>query len=148
MRLTFLLAFVALSACATQNVVSSNVVSSSGRAFFSEYPDMLIAAFESACASPTQSFSRPEPGMVECRKLLSPEATAAIILNFDGTPEALPELVIRFRTSPEAPGYLVENDVFLHVPQKSGPARVLRKPDAQLSRTLQSLYLRSGGVPE
>ncbi len=143
MRLTFLLPFVVLGACATQDVVSS-----SGRAFFSEYPDTLMAAVESACVLPTQSFSRPEPGVVECRKLLSPDATAAVILSYDGTPEALPELVIRFRASPEEAGYLVENDVFLNVPQKTGLARVVRTPDARLSRTLRSLYVRSGGRPE
>jgi len=141
--LRYLLPIVVLGACATQDVEVS-----SGKARFTEYPDALIEAFESACEGPAQSFRRPGPDVVECREFLPPQTTAAIILNFDGTPEDLPELVIRFRTQIDAPGYLVENDVFLNVPQKSGRPLQVRKPDHKLSRTLDSLYVRAGGVPE
>jgi hypothetical protein len=121
---------------------------SSGKARFSSYPDALIEALESVCTGPAQSFARPDPDTVECREYLPPDSTAAIIMSFDGTPENLPELVIRFRTQPDTPGYLVENDVFLHVPQKTGRALLVRRPDARLSRTLDALYVRAGGVPE
>jgi len=132
-----------LGACATQDVAVS-----SGKARFTEYPDALIDAFETACEGPAQSFSRPAPNLIECREYLPPATTAVIILSFDGPPEALPALVIQFRTIEDAPGYLVENDVFLNVPQKSGVPLQVRRPDPKLSRTLDALYKRAGGVPE
>lgn len=138
----FALLFVALGACATQDVAVS-----SGKARFTEYPDTLFAAFKSACEGPAQSFNRPAPDLVECREYLPPQTTAAIIVNFDGTPEDLPELVIRFRAEQQEPGYLVENDVFLNVPQREGNPVQVRMPDPKLSRTLDALYVRAGGVP-
>lgn len=143
MRLPLILALLGLAGCATQDVVPS-----SGKARFTEYPNALIDAFESACEGPAQSFNRPGPDVVECREFLPPKTTAAIILSFDGTPEDLPELVIRFRTQIDEPGYLVQNDVFLHVPQRDGNPLQVRKPDAKLARTLDALYVRAGGVPE
>lgn len=134
---------VVLSACATQDVVVS-----SGKARFAEYPDSLIEALEATCARPAQTFARPDRDSVECREFLPPEPTAAIILTYDGTPQDLPQLVIRFQTRADAPGYLVENDVFLRVPQKKGPALRVRQSDAGLNRMLDELYTRAGGVPE
>lgn len=143
MSLRYLLPIVVLGACTTQDVVVS-----SGKARFAEYPVALIDALESVCGGPAQSFVRSDPDIVECREFLSPETTAALILNFDGTPEDLPEQVIRFSTQVEPTGYLVENDVFLNVPQKTGRALQVRKPDARLNRTLDALYERAGGIPE
>lgn len=143
MRLSCTLGLMVLSACATQDVEVS-----SGRARFTEYPERLISAFESACTGPAQSFRRPEPDLVECREYLPPESTAAIILNYDGTPEDLPELVIQFRTRADKTDYVVQNDVFLNVPQKQGKPLQVRQHDRALGRTLDALYTRAGGVPE
>jgi hypothetical protein len=143
MRPPLALIAVLLCGCATQDAALS-----SGKARFSAYPDTLIAAFESACAGPAQSFGQPTSDVVECREYLAPEPTAAIILTYDGTTEDLPQLVIRFRTQQSSPGYLVENDVFLNVPQKSGPPRIVRQNDPRMDRALAALYERAGGVPE
>lgn len=143
MRLFCTLGLMALSACATQDIEVST-----GRARFTEYPDGLITAFESACTGPAQKFRRPEPDLVECREYLPPESTAAIILNYNGTPEDLPELVIQFRTRADKTDYVVQNDVFLNVPQKQGAPLQVRQRDRALGRTLDALYARAGGVPE
>lgn len=143
MRPLFLLPLVVLTACTTQDVDPP-----SGRALFASYPEDLFRAFESACGGPAQTFSRPEPDLVECREYLPPEATAALILSYDGTPEDLPELVVQFRTQAADSGYVVENDVFVSVPQKNGQKLVVRREDQQLMRTLDRLYERAGGVPE
>ncbi|MBJ6370306.1 hypothetical protein JF290_02100 [Sedimentitalea sp. CAU 1593] len=119
-----------------------------GKARFADYPESLIGALEAACARPAQTFSRPERNTVECREYLPPEATAAIILTYDGTPEDLPQLVIRFETRADTPGYLVENEVFLRVPQKHGATLKVAQTDAGLNRMLAALYTRAGGVPE
>ncbi|MBK0329412.1 hypothetical protein I5535_19240 [Rhodobacteraceae bacterium F11138] len=132
-----------LAACAPQDMVEA-----SRTARFSEYPDSLLSALERACDGPAQTFSRPSTDTIECRQYLPPRPTAAIILTYDGTPEDLPQLVIQFRTSPDAPGYLVQNQVFLNVPQKSGSVLHVRQQDARLDRELAGLYRRTGGVPE
>ncbi len=134
---------VVTSACAPQDMGST-----SGKARFAAYPAQLLAALESACNGPAQTFVRPTPDSVECREFLPPPSTAAIILTYDGTPEDLPQLVIRFQTRPDAPGYLVENQVYLNVPRKRGaPLHVRQDDHPRLNRALNALYRRTGGVP-
>jgi len=132
-----------LASCATQDMVAST-----GKARFADYPDTLISALQAACSGPAQAFSRPSANAIECREYLPPEPTASIILTYDGTPEDLPQLVIRFETRADAPGYVVQNDVFLNVPQKTGAPLKVRQRDARMSRVLDALYERAGGVPE
>jgi hypothetical protein len=145
-RLSVLL-FAAISAmmaaCTPQDVGEL-----SGKARFAVYPDSLIAALESACTGPAQTFLRPSRYSIECREYLPPEPTAAIILTYDGDPGDLPQLVIRFRTHKDTPGFVVENDVFLNVPQKTGAPLQVRQQDARLNRVVAALYRRAGGVPE
>ncbi len=142
MRLLGLLPVVVIAGCATQDVATHT-----GKAQFSAYPDALFEVFESTCTGPAQTFDRPQPDMVECREYLPPDATAALILSFDGTTEKLPELVIRFQAEPADKGYLVQNDVFVSVPQKDGKKLQVRREDQKLMRALDRLYLRAGGVP-
>ena len=143
MRLALTLSLVVVTACTTQDIEPP-----SGKARFADYPDTLFQAFESACGGPAQTFNRPGPDTVECREYLPAEATAALILNFDGTTDNLPELVIQFRAEAADAGYLVENDVFVSVPQKTGQSVQVRREDRALMRTLDELYERAGGVPE
>lgn len=143
MRFIAIAPILVLTACATQDVVAL-----SGKARFADYPDELMEAIESACTGPAQTFRRPEPALVECREFLPPATTAALILQYDGTPEDLPELVIQFRTQKGADGVVVENDVYVNVPQKAGAPRQVRRVDPRLNRTLAKLYERAGGVPE
>lgn len=139
----FLLLAVVLTGCETQDMVASNA-----KARFASYPDSLVAALESACEGPAQTFLRPTQDSIECREYLPPEPTAAIILSYDGITTDLPQLVIRFQTRKDAPGFLVENDVYLNVPQKSGAPLHVRQQDPRLNRVVNALYRRSGGVPE
>lgn len=134
---------VVLAGCATQDIVVPNA-----KARFASYPDSLISAMQSACTGAAQRFSRPTRDSIECHEYLPPEPTAAIILTYDGTPSDLPELVIRFRIRKDAPGFLVENDVYLSVPQKSGGVVHVPQKDPRLNRVVAKLYGRAGGVPE
>lgn len=141
--LKLILLGVVLAGCATQDVVVS-----SGKARFADYPDSLIKEVQAVCSRPAQTFSRPDRDSMECREYLPPKPTAAIILAYDGNPQDLPQLVVRFQTRADTPGYLVQNDVFLLVPQKQGAPLRIRQTDADLSRMLNALYTRAGGVPE
>ncbi len=143
MRPALALILATLAACTPRPEAPST-----GKARFASYPDTLFAALEMACSSPAQTFLRPSRDRVECREYLPPEPTAALILTHDGMQEDLPRLVIRFDARADAPGWLVENDVFLNVPRRSAPALELRESDPQLNRTLDALYHRAGGVPE
>lgn len=143
MRRLIALCLVALTGCATQDIAVS-----SGKARFASYPTSLIDAFETACTGPAQQFSRIDANLVECREHLPPEPTAMLILSYDGTTEDLPQLVIRFKTTPNASGYVVENDVFVIVPQKTGEQLRVYPDDKHLLRSLDALYRRAGGVPE
>lgn len=143
MRLIFALLLVAIAGCSPQDVEDST-----GKARFTEYPDRLFAAFEASCSTPAQSFSRPSPDLVECREYLPPEHTAALILGFDGTPKDLPQLVVQFSTTADGSDYLVEHDIFMNVPQKSGQNLHLQRDSHSQRRTLVEFYKRSGGKPE
>ncbi|MGV6847215.1 MAG: hypothetical protein ACWA5A_02420 [Marinibacterium sp.] len=120
----------------------------SGWARFAAFPDGLYQAFHAACTGPAQVYTRPRRDFAECRELLPPDMTAAIILGYDGTVDDLPQLVIRFATTREGTDYLVENDVFLNVPRRDNDALEIRIPDPRLGRTIDALYRRAGGVPE
>ncbi len=142
MRSPLPLLLVVLGAC-----TSPDMGKPGGKARFETYPGELFAAFETACESPAQMFVRPTPRQVECREFLPPEETAAIILGFDGTPTDLPQLVIRFTALPVRQGFEVQNDVFLNVPQKTGPPLEVRQHETQFQHSLAKLYQRFGGAP-
>ena len=134
---------VFLAACAPQDIGPS-----SGKARFSEYPETLFDAFRASCVGPARSFQSEGRNTAECRELMPPEITAAFIIEYTGVPEDLPRLVIRFRAEQDDGTYLVRNDVYVNVPQRTGGPRQVPFQDARLARQLDLLYLNAGGVPE
>ena len=56
--------------------------------------------------------------------------------------------MIRFRAEDQGASYLVTNDIFVNVPQKTGGPRQVPFDDKRLRRELDTLYLRVGGTPE
>ncbi|MDP5216376.1 hypothetical protein Q5Y75_04020 [Ruegeria sp. 2205SS24-7] len=133
---------ILLAACAPQDVVPGK---SSAR--FNEYPTQLFDIFELACDGPAYTFNRPGKDVYECRELLPPPEAAATILAYDGYPEDLPQLVIRFSASQSAPGYVVDAELFLNVPQKEGLAQRVVPGDPRINRKMSSLLRMAGGVP-
>ncbi|MEX0349561.1 MAG: hypothetical protein AB3N15_09050 [Paracoccaceae bacterium] len=112
-----------------------------------EYPTQLFDVFETACNGPAYTFTRVSKDVYECRELLPPPEAAATILTYDGYPEDLPQLVIRFSASDATPGYLVDAELFLNVPQKEGlPQRVV-PGDPRINRRMSRLLSMAGGVP-
>ncbi len=143
MRCGMILFILFCAACAQQDVGPS-----SGKARFSEYPQSLFSAFQDSCTGPTRRFTNSGLNAVECQEFMTPEITAAFILEYSGTPEDLPRLVIRFRAEQDPDGFLVTNDIFVNVPQRSGGPRQIPYQDNQLRRQLDVLYINAGGVPE
>jgi len=142
MRIVPVILLAGLCACVEQDMGSLE-----HKARFAAYPDELFEALESSCTEPADTFLRSGRDTVECRSYLSPDATAAIIFRYDGTLEDLPQLVMRFRAAADQPGYLVDFDAFLNVPQKQGePLRVIHKSPA-LTNKINAMMRHAGGEP-
>ncbi|MFA3915432.1 hypothetical protein [Ruegeria hyattellae] len=141
-RIGSILALALLTACAPQDVVPGK---SSAR--FMEYPTQLFDVFEAACTGPAYTFSHTGKEVYECRELLPPPEAAATILAYDGYPEDLPQLVIRFVATEDAPGYVVDAELFLNVPQKEGLAQRVVPGDPRINRRMSRLLRMAGGAP-
>ncbi|MGI9370849.1 MAG: hypothetical protein ACR2O2_18635 [Ruegeria sp.] len=129
-------------ACTTQDV---GPVSRSAQ--FPEFPKDLFDAFKAACADPSEEFSQINRKSRECRQFLPPEATAYLILNFDGYPQKLPQSVMRLTATENQSGFRVDADMYLTVPQKDGSTLKVPVESKALDKKLSQLYRVSGGTP-
>jgi hypothetical protein len=143
MRPLMPLMFAVLGACATQGGGNS-----SSTARFPEFPAKIFSALQRTCSKPAQQYTRVSQNVAECREYLEPEATAAIILTYDGTTDDLPQLVLRMVAQADGPEYLLTTNAYLNVPQKNQGAIRVVYPSPHFDRTLGKLYRQSGGVPE
>ncbi len=114
---------------------------------FPEYPQRLFSTFKTDCAGPGDKYIKTGADIFECRETLPPEATAYLILSFDGYPQNLPQIVTRLSSTKNQTGYRVDAELFFLVPQKSG--RTLRIPveSKDLDRNFSRLYTDFGGTP-
>ena len=132
-----------LDACATQDVAKIQA-----SAEFESFPKQLFSKAEDACSHPSETFVRLSREVIECRLLLPPETTAAVILTYDGAVEELPQAVIRFTARAKGDGYAVEILPYLRVPQRNGAPLRVAQPDPSLFQQMQSLLLLTGGQIE
>jgi hypothetical protein len=116
------------------------------RAYFAARPDALLDALPQICTAPTQRILRPAQGVIECRMLLPPEATAGAILRYDGTIAQLPESVIRLRLVPDGEGYVLAASNYLEVPRAAGDVVRVFFPDQRLERRVEQVMVRLGGT--
>ena len=116
-------------------------------AYFTENPANLIAAARKACKRPGEEFVQPRAGVVQCRVLLNPPTTAAVILNYDGDINALPQLVISLTTSKAGKGHLVTGCAFLKVPRKDGRISRIVQNDRAVDAKLRQMLRAVGGKP-
>ena len=80
-----------------------------------------------------------------CESLPTPEAAAALILEFDGDVETLPRQVITLRARPAAPGYTVTTEYYYLVPQKNGDIAEVRFAERRVERTIRRAFAMAGG---
>jgi len=116
------------------------------QALFTERPDNLLWAASEACAAPGQFLLRPGPGRVTCESLPTPEIAAALILRYDGTVSDLPRYVISFAADPVTGGYLVTTENFIRVPQRQGPALLIRLQDPLITDAFRNMLIAAGGT--
>lgn len=116
-------------------------------AFFADDPAALVAAAKAACGAPGEEFVRPRAGVTQCRLLLDPPTTAAVILGYDGNINALPQLVISLTTARAGKGYLVTGCAFLKVPRKDGRVSRIVQNDSKVAAQLRELLDAVGGKP-
>ena len=104
-------------ACAPQDVPPP-----SRSAQFETYPKRLFDTFETDCSGPAERFEKTGNRVFECSELLPPNATAFLILTYDGYPQDLPESVTRLTSTKTRSGYRVDAEMFFNVPQRTGAA--------------------------
>ncbi len=117
------------------------------RMAYDSYPSVLFDAVPLTCDDPEQRIQRRPGGIVECRSLLPPEATAGVILRYQGTVDDLPESVVRFVASKSTQGHEIAISYFLEVPQKAGGAIHVVYPHPGIDRKLRDLLTLTGGRP-
>lgn len=135
-------AFALIVACTPQDVPEAT-----RSAQFESYPDRLFKTFETSCSGPGETFRRIGGQIVECSEFLPPDATAYLILTYDGSPEDLPQSVMRLTSTKNAGGYRVDASLFFKVPQKAGVAVEVPVESKTLDRALGALYQAMGGSP-
>ncbi|WP_299946238.1 hypothetical protein [uncultured Ruegeria sp.] len=143
MRLFFLVPLALLIVSCT----SQETPPASRSAQFSGYPQNLFNSFKTDCAGPGDQYVKIGTGSFECRETLSPEATAYLILSFDGYPQDLPEIVTRLSSSRNQNGYRVDAELFFMVPQKGGSTLRIPIESEELDRDFSRLYTNFGGTP-
>jgi hypothetical protein len=116
------------------------------RAYFTTPPDALLDALPQICTAPTQRILRPAQGVVECRMLLPPEATAGAILRYDGTIAQLPESVIRLRLETQEEGYVLAVTNYLEVPRAGGDVLRVFFPDQRIATRISRVMVQLGGT--
>jgi hypothetical protein len=90
---------------------------------------------------------RPDAMTLRCESLPPVEATAALILEYDGTVDDLPRLVTSVSAVARGDSHLVSTDTYIRVPLRTGGIRVIRLEDAALDRAIREVLIRTGGRP-
>ncbi|MGR3505579.1 MAG: hypothetical protein ACU0B7_06875 [Paracoccaceae bacterium] len=116
------------------------------RAYFVAPPDALLDALPQICTAPTQRILRPAAGVIECRMLLPPDATAGAILRYGGTIAQLPESVIRLRLESQGEGYVLAATNYLEVPRAGGDVLRVFFPDPRIARRVARVMVQLGGT--
>lgn len=145
----FSVAVAALSGCETPPgpVAISDKAPQAISAFYSDTPALLFASARNACTGPNEEYIRPAKGVAQCRLLLDPQSTAALILAFDGMIEDLPRLVISLSTAKAPNGHVVSGCAFVMVPQRDGTPLRVAQHDRKIETTLRELLAAVGGQP-
>ncbi|WP_171090223.1 MULTISPECIES: hypothetical protein [unclassified Ruegeria] len=139
---TFIPFLACIVACAPQDVPYA-----SRSAQFETYPQRLFDVFETSCSGPGESFERTSGQTFECREFLPAEASAYLILNYDGNPQDLPQSVMRLTSSKNADGYRIDANVFFKVPQRTGSVVEVPLDSTELDQSISRLFQAMGGSP-
>ena len=116
-------------------------------AYFAEDPAALHAAAEAACDAPAETFVRPGPGVVQCRMLMPPDLTAAVILSYDGVVEPLPQLVISLAKARAGDGHVVAGCTFVRLQRADGRMARILQNDPRIQARIHALLKKMGGKP-
>ncbi len=143
MRLISLLTIVALIVSCT----SQEAPPASRSAQFDGYPQNLFNSFRTDCAGPGDKYIKTTASIFECRETLPPEATAYLILSFNGYPQNLPQIVTRLSSTKNQAGYRVDAELYFLVPQKDGSTLRIPIESKDLDRGFSKLYTDYGGTP-
>lgn len=114
-------------------------------AYFQSFPAPLFAAIDDGCQSDADRLTRISDTELVCETLPSPQAAAALILQFDGDVEALPTFVTTLSATPRDEGFEVTTEFFYRVPQKDGGVAVVRFRQPRIEQTIRRVFASAGG---
>ncbi|MEM1374258.1 MAG: hypothetical protein AAGF78_07745 [Pseudomonadota bacterium] len=114
-------------------------------ALFSAFPEPLFDAVGQGCQGKSDTLLRPSPTELVCESLPSPQAAAALILQFNGDIEMLPTFITTLTAQDRAEGVLVTTEYFYRVPQRSGEVAVVRFRQPQIEETVRRVFASAGG---
>ncbi|MEX0278765.1 MAG: hypothetical protein AB3N19_14690 [Ruegeria sp.] len=114
---------------------------------FTDFPKQMFNSFQTDCNGPGEDLVNIGRDSFECREHLSPEATAFLILSYDGYPQSLPRIVTRLKSTRNQRGYRVDADLYFLVPQQGGGTLKIPVQSDTLDQDFSRLYARFGGTP-
>ncbi|MEM1301993.1 MAG: hypothetical protein AAGH17_05360 [Pseudomonadota bacterium] len=144
--LTLSVVAIALTGCAPAPYVVPKGQEGRQTAYFEEFPAQLFDVAEQVCDEPSETLTKRSATELECESLPTPEAAAALILQFDGDIQRLPTLVNTLQATPQGDGYLVRAEYFFRVPQLGKDTIVVRIPQRSADRAIQRIFRMAGGA--
>ncbi|MEL6915054.1 MAG: hypothetical protein AAFP13_11180 [Pseudomonadota bacterium] len=116
-------------------------------ALFQSFPAPLFEAIASGCQGQLDRLTLVSRNELLCETLPTPEAAAALILQFDGDVEDLPVLVTTLEATESAAGFTVVTEYFYRVPQIGGQVAEVRFAEPRVQRTIRRAFAAAGGTP-
>lgn len=133
------------AACAPSLAPSAGDAPGRQSALFTEFPEPLFDAVGEGCQGEADTLSRPSTTELVCESLPSPQAAAALILEFNGDLERLPTFVTTLSAQERAEGFVVTTEYFYRVPQRSGEVAVVRFSQPRIEATVRRVFASAGG---
>lgn len=133
------------AACSTSLAPSSSDAPGRQSALFTEFPEPLFDAVGQGCQGDADTLSRPSATELICESLPSPQAAAALILQFNGDIEQLPTFVTTLSAQERSEGFIVTTEYFYRVPQRTGEVAVVRFSQPRIEETVRRIFASAGG---
>ena len=137
--------FLALTGCAPTIGPSSSDAPGRQSAFFDAFPGLLFEAVGEGCQGEADTLTQISETELLCESLPSPQAAAALILQFDGDIEQLPTFVTTLVAEPRGEGFAVTTEYYYRVPQKNGETAVIRFSEPRIEQTIRRVFASAGG---
>lgn len=115
------------------------------RIFFTQRPEFVLNAMRDMCQSPDTELVRSDADGLECRFLIEPRITAALILAYDGTIDDLPRAVLQASIAPDSDGHVLTLTPYAQIPRRRDTPALLPLDSPRFLRAITRSMTRLGG---